>query len=155
MTRRRLAWLVVAVMALALAAGGCRFVKTKIGLGDQVVDPGAGTPEKVIQDVLRAGLEKDEEKAWLMYSKLLESEQVSPASLQNWRQFKLGSLRKKVELYLDDKEKVSYTIDRQVEEEDGSLTIFLRNLKSDMPTPCTVMKDPKANNEWRIKRCSL
>lgn len=154
LARHRLLF-VTTVIALALSFGACRAIKNKLGLSETVEDPAENTPERVVQDVLRAGVEKDLETGWKMFAKLLHSEQRTTGSLQQWKAFKYSSLRKKVELYIKDREKMSYAIERVDDEPDGSVTIFITNSKSDMPTPCTVLRDEKANNEWRVKRCSL
>lgn len=143
------------IVGLALTTGACRTIKNKLGIAETVTDPAEGTPEKVIQDVLKAGLEKDADTGWRMFAKLLHSDQRTPAALEQWRSFNYQALRKKVELFVKDREQVSYGIERVDEELDGSLTFFLTNSKSDMPTPCNVVKDEKQNGEWRVKRCSL
>lgn len=146
---------VTLLVALALTTGACRTIKNKLGISETVTDPAEGTPEKVIQDVLRAGLEKDPETGWKMFAKLLHSDQRTSAALQQWRAFNYQALRKKVELFIQDRDKVSYAIERVDEEDDGSLTFFLSNSKSDMPTPCNVIQDEKQGGEWKVKRCSL
>jgi len=155
MNTARVRWIVLLVVAVALAAGACRTIKNKLGISETVTNPGEGTPERVVQDVLRAGLEKDAETGWKMFAKLLHSDQRTPAALQQWKAFNYPALRKKVELFVKDREAVSFGIERVDEEDDGSMTFFLTNSKSDMPTPCNVIKDKEANDEWRVKRCSL
>lgn len=155
MTTNRVRWIILIVAALALSAGACRTIKNKLGISETVTDPAEGTPERVIQDVLRSGLEKDQETGWKMFAKLLHSDQRTPAALQQWKSLNYPAFRKKVELFVKDRETVSYAIERVDEEGDGSLTFFLTNAKSDMPTPCNLIQDKQANDQWRVKRCSL
>ncbi len=150
-----LALAVSAVLALAIAAGACRMIKNKLGISETVENPADGTPEKVIQDVLKSALEKDFDTGWRQFAKLLHSDQRSAASLQQWKGINYPAFRKKVELYVKDPSLVSYAIERVDEEPDGGQTFFITNAKSDMPTPLTLIQDKEADGAWRVKRCSL
>lgn len=151
---RTLTLLVSALLLVALVAtGGCRKLKTMTGIGETVEEPEAGSPEATVQKVLEAGFAKQELEGWEKFQALLHSDQHSPQSLKNWRQFNYVNLRKKVGFYVKDQAKMSFVIMDEAEGEDGTVTLFLENTQSDMPTPCTVKKD--TDGAWRITKCSL
>ncbi len=87
---------------------------------------------------------------------LLHSKQLkSVASERNWRNFNFQTTRRKYKLYLEDDEKPVFKFGYMEEDLDGGVAIYIRNEKSDMPTPCTVRPDPEQDNKWRITKCSL
>jgi len=141
-------------LLLALALSGpslsCQRIKTKLGIGDKVTNPIPGTPEKVIQDVLRAASAADEEQGWEQFALLLHTEELdSPAAMNGWRSMKFPSIQRKVGYLLSDKTAVEYAVmDRR---EDGkSLVIHVENSKSDSATPCKLRQDPAQGNAWRV-----
>ncbi|GMV44273.1 MAG: hypothetical protein AMXMBFR64_59890 [Myxococcales bacterium] len=149
-------WARIAVLVLLtalLATAGCRKIKTMTGIGETIESPTPGTPEATVQKVLEAGLESQELAGWEKFQPLLHSSQQTPQSLKNWRQFNFVNLRKKVGFYVKDQAKMSFTIMDEAEGEDQTVTLFLENTASDMPTPCTLQKDK--DGSWRITKCSL
>lgn len=144
---------VLVLLATLLATTGCRKVKMMTGIGVTIEDPTPGTPEATVQRVLQAGFETQELAGWEKFQPLLHTSQQTPQSLKNWRQFNFVSLRKKVGFYVKDQSKMSFTIMDEAEGEDGTVTLYLENTESDMPTPCTVQKD--TDGSWRITKCSL
>ncbi len=154
MNRWRIGLVALVVLASLMSLSSCRALRHRVGLKETVSNPSKGTPEWVIQEVLRAALEEDEEVGWRSFARLLHSEQKHGASLDNWRSFRYRNLRGKVNLYLKDREAVSYEIVRVNVEDSGGHTYFIYNQQSD-PTPCTVLQDERADNAWRISRCSL
>lgn len=145
--------LFILLLTALVSAGGCRKFKTMTGIGETVEEPTAGTPEATVQKVLEAGFAKQELEGWEKFQTLLHSDQHSPQSLKNWRQFNYANLRKKVGFYVKDQGKMSYVIMDEQEGEDGTVTLYLENTQSDMPTPCSVKKD--TDGAWRITKCSL
>lgn len=142
--------LLLVFVAATFALGGCQKIKTRLGIGDLVTDPEPGSPERVLQDVLRAAKTADEEAGWQQFVKLLHSEESDgPAVLNNWREFKFRGIRKKVDLLLKDKSLTSFKImDRR---DDGkTLVILVENSASDMPTPCRLKLDPAQGNAWKV-----
>jgi len=151
MTRRTL--FIVAIVTLAVAsAAGCQKVKTRLGIADTITNPDPGTPEKTIQDVLRVAKIADEEDAWQKFVPLLHSSEAeSPASLSSWREFKFRAIRKKADYLITDKNTFSYkVIDRRDDIDGKTRRIFVVNAQSDMPTPCKLERDPKANDYWKL-----
>jgi hypothetical protein len=138
------------VLAVVVAAGiGCQKLKVKLGLGDLITNPEPGTPEKVLQDVLKAAREPDEERGWEQFTNLLHGEETTPASLQAWREMKYPAIRKKVDALLKDRAAATFKVmDRR--EEGRSIQLYLDNSQSDVPTPCRLRQDPARSNAWRV-----
>jgi len=150
MARARAVLIPGLIAVLGVSAGSCQKVKMKLGIGDKVTNPDPGTPEAVIQDVLRAASDPDEEAGWERFSALLHSaEHDSPVALNDWRTMKFPAIRKKAGYLLDDRSAFSFVImDRR--EEPPSLILLVKNSQSDLPTPCKLRPDPNANNAWRV-----
>lgn len=155
---RRLALLASALFLFTalVALPSCKEIQRLLP-ATEVDSPEQGSPEYVIQQVLKSGMEKDTDAGWKLFRPWLHSEELSsPASEKNWRQFNFESLARNTGLYLEDPSKPVYKIDYDEESGGGSThTWFLVNKKSDMPTPIVLKRDGKANNEWRVKRMSL
>lgn len=119
----------------------------------EVDNPTEGTPEYVIQQILKAGMEKDTDVGWKEFRPWLHSEELdSSASEKNWREVKFESLARSVSRYLEDPSKPVYKIDYDEEMHGGRMhRWFLVNKYSDMPSPVVLKEDPKANGEWRVK----
>lgn len=141
---------VMLLVAVALAAGGCQRLKTKLGIGEKITNPDPGSPEKVLQDVLKAAKNPDEEEGWQMFVQLLHSEEVAlPSTLNDWRTMRYPAIRRKVDYFLQDKIAYTYTLmDRR--EEGRSLSLYIENTASDTPTPCRFRQDPAQGNAWKI-----
>ena len=146
---------VLAVLALALTLGACQFLKEKVGIHTTISDPERGSAEAVLQDMLRAGLEKSQEKGWTRYKKLLHSDLKHAGSLKHLRENNYPSFRRKAKYYVTDEATVSFEIVRIDERSDDKRTFYLYSTKTPDPTPCTLQKDPKSRDQWKIKRCSL
>ena len=144
----------VGLLAL-LALPGCQFLRLKLGFGYTVDVAAPDTPERVLQDALKAALEPDAEKGWLEFLKLLHTEQKDKGSLEAWKSLKFREMRKKATNYITNVATSGFTVKRIREEDDGNVSYFLLSPKTDMPTPCTVKPDPEQSNAWRITRCSL
>jgi hypothetical protein len=154
MTSPHLFRLVVALLAAALVlSAGCRQIQL-MTFGITVEEAEPGTPEATIQAALRAAMEPDEDKGWAAFESLLHSTQKeSPASKNNWRKMNYAKMRTKWKLFVTDIEGPAFHIQREREQTDGGLEIFLENKRSDLPTPCTVEQD--FDGAWRITKCSL
>jgi hypothetical protein len=142
--------LALSLVALSLSATGCQKMKTKLGLGEVVTAPDPGTPEKAIQDVLKAGRMADEADGWIAFAGLLHSEETaSPAGMNEWQTLRYPSLRRKVGYLLLDKAALTYKL-MDKREEGQNVRVFVANSQSDAPTPCMVRRDPAQNNAWRV-----
>lgn len=142
-------------LLLLLTLSGCQFLKLKTGIGYDVDVAASGSPERVIQEALKASLDPDAEKGWVDFLKLLHSEQKDKGSLDSWKSLKFREMRKKASNYVSNVATTGFTVKRVREEDDGNVSYFLHSPKTDMPTPCTVKPDPEQSNAWRITRCSL
>jgi len=153
--RKRLLILLALLLAAGFVAEGCRKLQTRLGIGYDVTAPEEGTPEKVLQDALRAAADPDAEKGWQAFMRLLHSDERSPNSLSNWEGMTFSRMRRQVKHYLKDEAKFAFEIKDVRDLDDGGIKYFLFTSKSDMPTPCTLRPDKVANNQWRISGCSL
>jgi len=143
-----------AVLALTLmvvvVGTGCQSLKNRLGIGVTISNPDAGTPEKVIQDVLKAATMPDPQDSWLAFSSLVHSEEVaSPAAMNEWETMRFPALRRKAPYLLKDASALTYVL-MEKRTEGPNLKVFVQNSQSDMPTPCTLRRDPAQGNAWRV-----
>lgn len=150
MSVRRLLGIAPLLLLVSLSIPSCRMIKMKLGIGDKVTNPDQGTPEYVVQQVLKAASMPDEEEGWERFSALLHSEELdSPVAMNDWRNMRFPAIRRKVDYLLEDKASYSFVVmDRR--EEPPSLLIYLKNKASELPTPCKLRRDPAAGNNWRV-----
>lgn len=141
---------VVVVTAALLSFPGCRMVKMKLGLGEPITNPDPGTPERVVQDVLRAASNPDPEAGWAAFEGLLHSDEItSNRAIQEWRQTKFDTIRRKAGSLVEDPATHSYRM-MDYREESGGVQIFVKNKSSDVPTPCRLKPDPAVRGAWRV-----
>ena len=147
---KRVAGIALAV-ALALGSGtGCQALKNRLGIGVTVSNPDAGTPEQVLQELLKAAMMPDEQESWIAFSALLHSDEVaSPAAMNEWETMRFPSIRRKAANLLKDASALTYVV-MEKRTEGQNLKIFVQNSQSDMPTPCTLRRDPSRGNAWRV-----
>ncbi len=145
----------VAVALLLASLAGCEVVdKARMKLlGVTVSNPEPETAEWVIREALLAAKDKDEERGWQRFQKVLHSQERTTNALKGWQQFGWPRLRRQVGLYLDDQDRFVLR-DFRTMQNDG-IDFFLENRERDLPTPCSVYLDFANNKHWRIKRCSL
>ena len=144
------------LFSLLIPVGGCQMVRKKLGVVTEISDPSPGSPEWVVMEAIKAAMEKDEPKAWAAFREQLHSKELnSPASEKNWRQMNFQTFRRKVKLYLEDDTRPYYKLHYLEADNNGHTKVYVHNEKSDMPTPCKVAPDPKANGAWKITLCSL
>ncbi len=146
---RRHAPLLLAV-AIALLLPGCRMVRLQLGLGVTITTPDPGTPERLVQDVLRAALNADEDSGWEAFEALLHSEEAgSPRAHAEWRQTKFEAIRRKAAALVEDPGTFAYRM-MDYREDGDTVQIFVRNRTSDLPTPCRVKPDPAVRGAYRV-----
>lgn len=143
------------LIALVVPASGCNWTRLKLGLGYEISDTEAGTPERIIQDALKAARDANPKKGWSMFMAMLHTNQKNVGSLKSWEGMKFRDFRKKVTHYITDPATTSFKLMNVKEDDNGGISLYIQNDKSDMPTPCTVVRDPDDGNQWRITRCSL
>ena len=129
---------------------GCKFIKLKLGIGYMVENPEPGSPEYVMQRVLRAAAIKDPEKSWAAFYPWLHSREREPGAIRTWREMKFPAIRRKVRYYIRDPHTFSYKLKRIKKGLEGTLYLYIYNPNTDVPTPCKFKKDPKANGAWRV-----
>lgn len=114
------------------------------------------TPERAVQDVLRASLEVDENKGWEMFKSLLHTDELLPNALITRRSMNYAASRRKVDLFLVEKADMPvFKVARILDEGNDSLRFFVHNRES-MPTPCTARIDHNLKPpQWKIGICSL
>jgi len=143
---RRVVW----ILALGLLMPGCQAVKNRLGIGVTISNPDPGTPEKAVQDVLSAAMMPEDQDAWMAFASLLHSEEVaSPAAMNEWETMRFPALRRKAPYLLKDRTAHSYVV-MEKRTEGNNLKIFVQNQQSDLPTPCTLRRDPVNGNAWRV-----
>jgi hypothetical protein len=147
--------IVLVLLALVLPTSGCSWARLKLGLGIEITETEAGTPERIVQDALKAALDNNPKKGWSTFMGMLHTNQKNVGSLKSWEGMKYRDFRKKVTYYITDPGTTSYKLMRVRDEDDGGVSLYIQNIKSDMPTPCTVRQDPDDGMQWRITRCSL
>jgi hypothetical protein len=141
------------VLALQLGAGaGCRCVKNKLGIGEDITKTEKGTYEWAIQKLLAAALIEDSADSWSAVRKVIHSSVLSnPARMQGYKTMNWPALQRKIEFLTDVRVKgpPPYTIMNDEEVSSSERRIFIENAHSS-PTPVRVKKDPASNGEWRI-----
>lgn len=154
---RRGARTLVWIAALLLLAPGCRLVRYKLGIGVTVERPDEGTPFALVQQVLAAGLEPEDDKAWERFVATLHSqERGGQGSMTTCRRTFWPSFRRKAAFLVEDKATLSFTVlDERASEQGHYLKVFVKNKASELPTPINVKQDPLAGNAWRLAACSI
>jgi hypothetical protein len=152
---RRLALLLI-VVATSSSLISCESVdKARMKLfGIKVCSPEPETAEWVINEVVQAAKDTDEERGWVRLQKVLHSSERTPNALRGWQDGNWPRMRKQVSNYLDDQG--CFTLrDFRTQQGDRGIDFFVENRQRDMPTPCAVYQDENNNRLWRVKRCSL
>ncbi|PIE20159.1 MAG: hypothetical protein CSA66_01225 [Proteobacteria bacterium] len=153
MRRTPLALILVAAAVAAFALGGC--AKCQEMIGTRTIDnPEEESPEWVLQQVLIAAMDPDTDSGYKKLYPYLHSQLTeSRAAESSFRMMNFEAIHRKVKLFLVDDSKPVYEIDYREELDNGELKIFVVN-EGSLPTPCSLSRDPKANNNWRVlHRC--
>ena len=148
--KMRRMWLLSLIVALSLGTTSCKWLKLKLGIGYVVENPEPGTPEAVMQKVLKALSIKDENRSWQAFLKLLHSKEKQPGYISSWKRMKFPPLRRKVHYYILDPSKYSYKLKAKRPGLEGTIKLYLYNPNTDVPTPCKFKRDPKAGGAWRV-----
>jgi len=140
----------------AVVDDGTSPLPTQVAPGDIVRTTKPRTPEHMIQQVLAAALEPDEEKGWQLFKSLLHTDELHPNGLITRRSMNFAASRRKVHLFIADKGDLPvFKVSRILDEGDGTLRFFVHNPES-MPTPCTARVDANLTPPaWRVGLCSL
>lgn len=143
------------LLGAALLLGGCEAVdrvRMKL-IGITVDQPEPETAEWVLKQALLAASDKDEQRGWDNFQKMLHSSERTTNALRGWYQGNWPRMRKQAPLYLDSEGRFVLR-DLRVQQNEG-VDFFVESKIRDLPTPCSVYIDHNNNNVWRIKRCSL
>lgn len=154
MLTRRIAIALALLAAIVMATPACNKIKEAVG-SRSVSEFEEGTAEGVVYKAIESALIDSEAEGWKAFKDLLHSQQKNAGSLTSWRTNNYAAFRRKVAHYTEEDGKPGYAIDRTETPIDDEVKLFLVNEMSDMPTPCLLKKDPKANGAWRIQTCSL
>lgn len=149
---RRITLLVFLCVSLS-ALGGCKRIKLLFG-GYTVTEPEKETPQWVVQQVLKAAAKEPFEDAFNEYSKYLHSSELeSAAAMKFWETQRFPALRRKHAKYLrpEGEFKFAYKVKEEKEIREDYMQLRVQIKTSDVPTPCHLFRDPKADNNWRIK----
>lgn len=142
--------MICAALAVLVVAPGCRTVKMAAGLGETVTQPDPGTPERIVQEVLKAASNPDRDTGWAAFEALLHSEESdSQRALQEWRDTKFDTIRRKAPSLVQDPASFAYKM-MDYRKEGDTVQIFVRNAASDMPSPCRLKPDPAVRGAWRV-----
>ena len=152
---RKIALGLLVVLLLGLSSlGGCRKIRFYVGWPEEVTNAPADSPEAVIQDALRAALEKGESKAWRQFRDLLHKDSIKTGGQRKlWRNERFARMRRQIKNYIRDPGLPSYALIGYKVLDSGEHVLLLESSASKVGTPCTLMRD--AQKGWKIKSCSL
>lgn len=146
---RAIKWLMILLLA-GLALSSCRAIKLKLGIGYTVESPVPGTPEAVMQKVLKVLTMRDASRSWARFLPLLHSHERNTGFINTWKTMKFGSMRRIAKNYVLDPSKYSFKVKRVKELPGGILVLYLESTRTDIPTPCKFKRDKKHGNAWRV-----
>ena len=154
--RRLVAFLAALLLAAALLPG-CNTIRKYLGWGKTVESAEAGTPEAVIQNVIRAGLEEDQKKAWMdLLEQLHSQERTAAGSATTCRRTYWPAFRRKVRFLALDPSIPSFElIYTETSSDDLFMKVFVKSSAAEVPTPISVKRDPQAGNGWKLAHCSI
>ena len=159
MRNRRHLLLIVALaglLAIGFAGASCKKIKHGLGIGTTVSEAEEGTPEGTLHQAMTAALDKDAERGWRAFRKLLHSEEHNNIALRDWETLRFKRMRKQVHLYVSSEDPVTFEVRRIEERPNGAQRVFIYNSGNpENPTPCQLLIDEKQGGRWRIKYCSL
>lgn len=138
------------VLLTGITLTSCRTIKLKLGIGYTVENPEPGTPEDVMQKVLRALTVRDKSASWTRFLGLLHSHEHQTGFINTWKKLKFRHMRKVAKYFILDPAKYSFKVKRVQEGLEGTLILYLENPNTDVPTPCKFKRDPDHGNAWRV-----
>ncbi len=156
--------LAVLTLFFSLPLSGCDMVAETVDkirvkvLGITVCEPERETAEWVLKRALDAATEKNADRGWERFQKMLHSSEQSPNALRGWYTMGWKRMRRQAKDYLDpdgcfkivDFKKVMSSRQLLV-----GVDYYIESHKKEMPTPCAVYIDEEKGGKWRIRRCSL
>jgi len=147
---RKITKIIAILLMTGMALTSCRALKLKLGLGYTVESPEPGTPEAVMQNVLKTLTMKDAKRSWKRFLPLLHSHEHNTGFINTWKTMKFRHMRKVAKYFVIDPSKFSFKVKRVKDGPGKTLMLYLYNPKSDIPTPCKFKRDAKHGNAWRV-----
>ena len=152
------------IAVVTVASPGCEKVK-KMLPASTIDSPEPESPEWVVQQVLAAAMDPDENAAWARYRQLLHpKETITTKRLMSWRQNNLNTLRRKWDLFVVngdgdacrkakcDRKAAKPVYKKQYDEEynrgEGLKVFVVNGGNPDNPTPCNLLRTKEG--KWRI-----
>ena len=153
------------LLAVVLGLSGCdslRFTIDKIRMktiGITVCEPTPQSAEWILKEAIEAASDKNEERGWERFQKVLHSSERSPNALRSWYTGAWPRMGRQVADYdLDGDGCFKIVNVKEMQKSTGELAgleFYIESRKKEMPTPCAVYLDEKMGDAWRIRRCSL
>lgn len=162
--RGRLVTVALAV-AMVLGLSGCDSIKMTVDkirmktIGITVSNPDNGSAEWVLMEAMEAARDKNAERGWERFQKILHSSERSPNALRSWYTGAWPRMRRQAmdyDINGDGSFKI-VNVKEMVKSIGGiaGLEFYIVSRKKEMPTPCAVYLDEEHGDAWRIRRCSL
>ncbi len=156
----RMVALVIATLMASTMFCGCETIdKIRLKtLGITVSDPEVETAEWVLMQAVEAAQDKNAERGWEKFQRLLHTSERSTNALQGWLRGGWPRLRRQVDDYIADDGSFRIVDLKKMDTSTGELAgidFYIESRKKENPTPCAVYIDKKKGNRWRIRRCSL
>ncbi|MBL8788239.1 MAG: hypothetical protein JNJ59_25320 [Deltaproteobacteria bacterium] len=157
LTRRSLLTLFSLLFVVVAGGAGCKAIKrmlptTTVNKADE------GTPEWLVLKGIEAGIagkKEGTEAGWKIIRPWLHSSLTElRTSEDNFLNMNFPAFCRKVHLFIPKDGSLSYELDyydSDVGDEEKERRVFIVNTASENPSPFRIARDPKANNEWRIK----
>ena len=151
---------IIGVLLATATLGGCETIdKVRLKtLGITVSDPEVESAEWVLMQAIKAAQDKDKERGWEKFQRLLHTSERSNNALQGWLRSGWPRLRRQVDDYVDEDGSFRIVDLKKMDTSTGKLAgidFYIVSHKKENPTPCAVYIDQKKGNRWRIRRCSL
>ncbi|MCO4760071.1 MAG: hypothetical protein KC502_01090 [Myxococcales bacterium] len=163
--RRSFVQRVALILVLSFGLAGCDALKMTVDkvrmklIGITVTDPERESAEWVLMQAIEAAADKNAERGWEKFQKVLHTSERSPNALRSWYTGAWPRMRRQVSDYDingDGSFKI-VNVKEMVKSSGGTagLEFYIVSRKKEMPTPCAVYLDENHDDKWRIRRCSL
>ncbi len=153
--------LIASLLIVFLAAptlGGCEMVRKKLGCNwtDTITVAAPGTPEWPVQQIIMGAMNPNEEAGWEQFRGAFHHAEIESRGAETMlRSLNYPKTRRLVPLYLRDDSVPEFEICYTEMVAGDVLVVFVKNEKSEVPTPCRLKRDDKADGAWRAYLCSL
>ncbi len=153
------------LVIMAVGIAGCDALRMTVDkirmktIGIEVCEPDKESAEWVLMEAMEAARDKNEERGWERFQKVLHSSERSPNALRSWYTGAWPRMRRQIKHYdlngdgcfkmVNLKEMVRGTGGT------AGYEYYITSKIKEMPTPCAVYLDDENGNKWRIRRCSL